>query len=166
MDEEAVASSITTILPSFNTLCIKDCYRLGRYVQDSPHPRPILVELIYANDVLQILSKRFSLPPSSHFSIKPDLSLEERKSLSLLLAERRNLIDNSNHDKRLIKIRTSCIYINERLHARVVNGVIQLSHTLADHFPPSFVNPDSSPDSSDDTSVSDPPDNSEVTNPQ
>ena len=148
MDEEAVATSISTVLPSFNTLRIKDCYRLGRYVQNSLHPRPILVELIYANDVLQILTKRFSLPSTCNFSIKP---LEERKSLSLLLAERRKLIASS-HDKRSIKIRNNCIYIDERLHTKVVNGLIQLSHTLADHFPPSFVNCDSSPESSYDTS--------------
>ena len=112
---------------------IRDCFRLGRYSENSTKPRPILISLTKTSEVELNLSKRFSISASDRFRIKPDLSPEERATESLLLKERRNLIA-SGIDKRFIRIRRNRICINRSQHGEVTNGVLQLTE------PSSFVN--------------------------
>ena len=131
MDDQSATKVISTILPTFTSLGINDCYRLGRYDDSKPRSRPILVKLNRASDVSQILAKK-SMLYSSAFRVHPDLPPAERKALSLLLLERKDLI-TSNVDKKTIKIHNSCLYINDKLHASVSDGSLLRHPTLGDH---------------------------------
>ena len=74
-DGEAIASTIQKQVPSFSSINIKDCHRLGKYLcfQDCPHP--ILAILNGASDVSTILSYHFT---SGGAYIAPDLPPEVR----------------------------------------------------------------------------------------
>lgn len=134
MDEEAIVHSIRQQIPSFSPLCIRDCYRLGKYEHSSAsRPRPILVSLNRASDVSLVLSKRF--PPGS-IHIRPDLPLEARRAQSIIRRERQSLIDQGLTDKRTIKIRGNRIFIGERLFGRVINDEFVKSDSLGDLAPP------------------------------
>lgn len=132
-DEAAIVQSIQVQIPSFNPLSIRDCFRLGKYVESSSRPRPILVSLNRVADVNSVLSKRSSLS-SDGFRVKPDLPPEERHAESLLLKERWLLIDEGT-DRGLIKMQRSCLYVSGRLHCRVNQGTLFRSNSLADHAP-------------------------------
>ena len=54
---------------------IRDCFRLGKYKESAKRPRPILIKLTRAIDVISLLSNRSSLP--NNISIKPDMSQAE-----------------------------------------------------------------------------------------
>ena len=96
---------------------VRDCHRIGRY--NSSKNRPIRVNLGSTADVGRILSLRSSL--SSPLVIKPDLSPSERVIERLLLSERWRLIQ-SGTDRRYIKLKNSCLYINGHLHGKIING--------------------------------------------
>ena len=64
---------------------ILECYRLGKYKLIQPRPRPILVKLQRAIDILSILANRTVL--KSPVFIRPDLSPSEQKVESILLKE-------------------------------------------------------------------------------
>ena len=66
-------------------------------------------------DVHSILSQRSNLPEG--IVIKPDMSIAERKSESLLLKERYCLIQ-SGTDKRDIKIRLPILYFRGKKYRR------------------------------------------------
>ena len=102
---------------------IRDCHRLGKYVSSSVRPRPLLVQLNSTADVSKVLSKRHSVPSS--ISIKPDLSLADRKIEALLLKERWQLIQ-SGIDRRFIKVRGSKIFVKNQLHGKVVDSTLSL----------------------------------------
>lgn len=78
-------SSLDAIISDFS---IRDCYRLGT-VYDSNRCRPILVKMNRPGDVSCILAQRTKLANRIGISIKPDLSLPERKILTALLKERK-----------------------------------------------------------------------------
>ena len=120
-----------------NTIClesIKDCYRLGKFKPNQSLPRPVLVKFIRISDVSSILSKKgdFSQP----FSVKPDLSPEERHRDSLLLKARWSLIQ-AGTDRSQIKIRGSRLYVNKKLYCQVVNSDLQLTPSLSSPLNPS-----------------------------
>lgn len=96
------------------------------------HPRPILVTLTRVSDVRLILSKHFSTNP---IKIKPDLPPEQRKIRSILLTERRSLIDNHHTDSKSIRLRGDCLYLGNRLHGKVIDGSMVGSDSLGDHAP-------------------------------
>ena len=133
MDEQSVVKVLTSLVPTLSPQSIKDCYRLGKYRESNHHPRPLLVQLNRTRDVSHILAKRGSLS-SPGIRIKPDLSADERKSLSLLLAERKALID-SNMPRSAIKIRENRLYVNNLLHASVSDGALLKHPTLGDLSP-------------------------------
>ena len=81
-----------------------------------------MTKLNRAVDVATVLSNR-NLSPKG-ISIKPDLSKEDRQRESLLLGERWKLIQ-SDVDKKLIKIKSSTIYVQGRKHAQVINNSLQ-----------------------------------------
>ena len=62
------------------------------------------------------------------------LSPSERLTESLLLKERRSLLD-SGIDRKSIKLRGHTLYIGERLHGRVLDGIFVKGHTLGDKAP-------------------------------
>ena len=119
-DENAILTAICKQLPSFSSLSIRDCVRLGKYKANS-RPRPILVTLNKAADVARVLSVRF---PQDGIRVRPDLSPAARKIRALLLAERRILIDGGTVEPKQIKLRGDCIYVGERLHGQIKDGTL------------------------------------------
>ena len=77
---------------------------------------------------------------TSGISIKPDLTLEERKIENALLKERRKLID-SGTERKFIRIRGNSLYLNNKLHGVVqdsefclaTNASIATSSTTSDN---------------------------------
>ena len=92
------------------------------------------MKFVRTADVSRILSKKVSL--SHHFSVKPDLSPEERLWEAALLKERWNLIQGGT-DRKLIKIRNNLILVSGKVHGRVVNSVFQISAPSASPSPKS-----------------------------
>lgn len=132
-DEGAIVHSIQKRVPSFNSVSIRDCFRLGKYVESSSRPRPILATLNKATDVSLILSKRYVAQDGIH--IKPDLPPEARRVQSLLLKERWSLIDQVSIDKKSIKLRGNSLFIGERLHGRVQGNEFVRCDSLGDVAP-------------------------------
>ena len=89
-DEPVITTHIKGSIPSFTSLSIMDCYRLGRYSESSTHPRAVLISLDRVSLVQQILSKCLSLS-TNIIRIKPDLSPEDRHNVSIVLSERKSL---------------------------------------------------------------------------
>ena len=82
---------------------------MGKYCSEKC--RPILVKLSRSCDVTSILASRKNLASHPGIRIRPELSLEERSTLSTLLKERRSLINSGNPSSR-IHIRGHLIYLN------------------------------------------------------
>ena len=112
--------------------CMRDCRRLGKYDASKTRPRPVLVTLSSTAEVTSVLAKCRSLTPP--VVIKADLTPAERKVESILLRERRKLIE-AGHERRAIKLRKSSLYLSDRLHGTVVNHSYQLHPLLADFMP-------------------------------
>ena len=108
------------------TIC--DCLSLGKYKESAKRPRPILVKLTRAIDVISLLSNRSSLP--KNISIKPDMSQAERTIESLLMKERWRLIQ-TGIDRKSIKIQAANIYVNNKLHGKVCISSFTLSSELS-----------------------------------
>lgn len=144
-DLNQVVSVLSKVDATIDQQSIKDCYRLGKFSPNQNLPRPVLVKFIRISDVSNILSRKGDL--SRPFSIKPDLSPEERHRDSLLLKERWRLIQ-SGTTRSEIKIRGSGLYLNKRLFARIVNSELQYTSAL-----PSPVNVSQSVVPSDNTSL-------------
>ena len=78
--------------PMLTTSLIVKSFRLGRYSDEKA--RPLLVKLTRPNDVQTILMARKKLASRPEIAIKPDMSVKDRKVESLLLKERRPLINH------------------------------------------------------------------------
>ena len=115
-DHRSVCSTLRKLMPSLELHHIKDCLCLGKYSDSLRRPRPLLVKLNCICDVADILSRRTSLPASSNVYIKPHLSQAQKHTESLLLKERRLLID-AGTDRRAIRMSAGTIYIGDRPHA-------------------------------------------------
>lgn len=132
---------LNTLNNEINSYSVRDCFRLGKFKKQTNRPRPIMVKLNRAVDVTTILSNR-NLTPKG-ISVKPDLNQEERQRESLLLGERWRLIQ-SGVDKKLIKIRSSTIYVQGRKHGQVVNNSIQY-HNKPDNSNPTQTSTQANP---------------------
>ena len=73
-------------------------------------------------DVSAILANKKSL--SSPFTIKSDMSPEERKIESILLKERWSLIQ-IGHNRKQIKLSSNRIFVNNQLYGEVINSVFK-----------------------------------------
>ena len=120
-DLKSVADILSSVDTQVSQLSIRDNYRLGKYQPD--HSRPILVKMTRSSEVSSILSNRRKLASQPGIFIKADLTPKERLIESLLLKERRSLID-SGIDRSDIKIRGSAIYVKKRKHASVINSIL------------------------------------------
>ena len=120
-DFNEALSLLSKLDGDIHPMSVRDCFRLGKFKANSRYPRPILVKLTRSMDVHSILSQRSNLPEG--IVIKPDLSIAERKSESLLLKERFCLIQ-SGTDKRDIKIRLPILYLRGKKYAEVVNSTL------------------------------------------
>ena len=101
-DLASVVSVLSTIDSSIHIQSIKDCFRLGKFSPGKSRPRPILVRFIRIAEVTSILSRKGKL--SRPYSIKPDMSYEQRLRESVIMKERWSLIQ-SGIDRKDIKIR-------------------------------------------------------------
>ena len=84
-------TSLSAIDSSMKSHAVKDFYRLGKFKPGTKKPRPLLVKFLRSADTANILRNKAQL--SSPIYIKPDLTHEERIQESMLLKERRSLID-------------------------------------------------------------------------
>ena len=118
-DTATITAALTGLDSSISSYSIRDCFRLGKFQDNSARPRPVLVKLNWVADVQCALSKASSLPHSMW--IKPDLNPEERVCQSILLKTRWSLLQ-SGFDKSDIKIRGSRINIKGSLYGHVAGS--------------------------------------------
>lgn len=121
--KEAASAIANTESESNHTSSIRECRRLGKY--NVSKTRPILVTLNSTADVSYILSHCHHL--HSPISIKPDLSLQDRKAKAILLHERWKLIQ-SGIERKSIKLRNLSLFVNNRPYGKIINGVFSLIH--------------------------------------
>ena len=107
--QDRVQNDIKNVLSAFsvtdtqiNANCIKYCHHLGKYNAQSDRPRPLLVKFLRYTDASNIIRNKTKL--ASQIYVKPDLTYDERTIESLLLKERRSLIDKGI-SRQHIKIR-------------------------------------------------------------
>ena len=110
-DMDTVADVLISLDSTVHEHQIRDCQRLGKY-SETKH-RPILVKLSRSCDVTSILSSQAKLAKRPGICIKPDMTKEERKIESMLLQERRKLIQ-SGTTSLLIKLRGISLYVNNK----------------------------------------------------
>ena len=79
-DIDAVSELVSDLNCNVSPQSVRDGFRLGKFKAHS-RPRPILAKLGRETDVLSILKNKKSA--SSHISIKPDLSKEDRVSKAI-----------------------------------------------------------------------------------
>ena len=118
-DLSSIVNTLSTLDSSIVPQFIRDCYRLGKFSPEASRPRPILITFIRIADLSGILSKRGNI--TQPYSIKPDMSPNERLHESILLKERWNLIQ-SGVSRKYIRIRADCLYVRNKLHGRVCNS--------------------------------------------
>ena len=118
-DSEAVSSIIQSVDDKVTEQSIRDCLRLGKY--SSTRCRPILVRLSRSCEASSILANRYKLSTNPGVSIKPDMTRQERSIESILLIERRKLI-NSGTDKGSINIRGNSLVLNKNKYGSVVDS--------------------------------------------
>ena len=111
-DTNLACKIIKSICPDMNDYAICDCSRIGKYSE--PRTRPLCVKFARSCDVTTVLSNRHKMSKVDHPNvfIKPFMTNAERKVESLLLKERRTLID-SGVERKQIKIRGNSLYINK-----------------------------------------------------
>ena len=125
-DIKNVLSALPATESSIDASAIKDCYRLGKYNSKLERPRPLLVKLLRSADASNILQNKSKLASSIY--IKPDLTPEEKAIESLLLKERRSLIQKG-FSRQHIKIRNQSLYVQNKLHASIRNSKLELSES-------------------------------------
>ena len=123
-DIKGVLTAFAPVNDQLDPNAIKDCFRLGKYNSNHTRPRPLMVKFLRTIDAAHILSNRKLL--QSPVYVKPDLTPEERKTESLLLKERRVLIDKGVTRNR-IKLRNSQLFVDNQLHCAVQSSKIQFS---------------------------------------
>lgn len=119
-DFQAIFDVIRNVDNSVPETLVRDCTRLGKYHEAKS--RPILVKLTRTSDVQSILANRAKLANMPGISIKPDMTQEQRKTEKILLHERKKLIQNGT-DKKIIKLRGNCLYVQGQKHGSVTNFV-------------------------------------------
>ena len=118
-DIKNALTSFTPINDQLNPSVVKDCYRLGKFNASQSRPRPLMLKFLRNIDAAHILSNRKLLQPPVY--VKPDLTLDERKAESLLLKERRALI-NKGITRNRIKLRNTQLLLDNQPHCTVQNG--------------------------------------------
>ena len=121
---------------SIDSLSIRDHYRLGKFKQDQPRPRPTLVKLNRTSEVATIISKARQIDTTPYI-IKQDLTLSERQMERALLKERWNLIQ-SGVSRTDIKLRGSFLYVKRKLYGQYKQDSFK---TIDNHDPPLLPNP-------------------------
>ena len=124
MDVKRVISAFSKLeSPPIGESSIKDCYLLGKYNAQANRPRPVLVKFLRYTDASNIINNKSKL--SKPVFVKPDLTSEERAAESLLLKERRCLIEKGIA-RQSIQIRNQSLFVSNKLHAKIQNQQLQL----------------------------------------
>ena len=118
-DYKSAAATLNFLDSNLDTHSIRDCIRLGKY--SDGRKRPLLVRLIRSCEAMHALSQGHKLSKRPGVFIKPDLSPEERSVQSLLLRERKILID-SGTDRKNIKLFGNVLFVNNQKYG-VVKGL-------------------------------------------
>ena len=121
-DLSDVCNILTTVDSSISPQAVRDCFRLGKYNPNKD--RPIMVKFVRSHDVVTVLSNRKNLSQSPGISIKPDRTPRQRKVESVLLKERRSLI-NSGVAKEDIHIKGNSLLVKKAKHGHVVGDIYQ-----------------------------------------
>ena len=139
-DLDSAVTVISKIVPNIQSHSVKDSFRLGKFNPTSKRPRPILVKFIRTADVTTILANKRLL--DAPYSIKPDLSPDERLRDSILLKERWKLVQDGvlRSD---IKIRSSKLFVLNKLHGKVVDRAFLPSLNVSVNPHSSVVDPSS-----------------------
>ena len=117
-DLTSVVNVLSSLDSSIQSQSIKDCFRLGKFSSGASRPRPILIKFVRVADVASILAKKKNL--SHPYSIKPDMSPDQRLQESVLMRERWSLIQTGT-SRNHIRIRGNSIYVSSKLHGRVLD---------------------------------------------
>ena len=123
-DLENITNAFINADLSIETSSIRDCFRLGKYKPDASRPRPILIKFLRSTEATMALFKMSAFKAPVH--IKPDLTQEEREVESFLLKERWSLTQ-SGFDKKRIKIRNNCIFIDNIIYGQYHNAKLHRS---------------------------------------
>ena len=110
-DTDLACKTIKSVCPDLSDYAVCDCVRIGKY--SDQRSRPLIVRFARSCDAVNVLSNRHRLSKVDcpNVSLKPFMSIAERKTESILLKERRALID-SGVERKYIKIRGNSIYVN------------------------------------------------------
>ncbi len=148
-DTESAVIALKPTNSNVSDNSIKDCIRLGKYDTKRTRPRPLLVKMSNARDPLLILTNRFKLAATPEVSVKPDMTKDERSIESILLKERRRLI-NRGTESRTIKIRGKSLLISNKRHGYVENMEFHntIEPSLEDNQPIQPIQSDSGDDQS------------------
>lgn len=119
---ELITDIIQTIDNSVPDTSVRDCTHLGKYCEDKC--RLILVKLTQTNDVHSILASRAKLANTPGISIKPDVTLQQRKTEKIVLSERWKLIQNGTNRKD-IKLRENSQNVQGNRHGSVKNSIYE-----------------------------------------
>ena len=114
-DLDNILSVFASINVKVEANSIKDCYRLGKFIPSRSKPRPILVKFLRSLDTLLILTNKKLLSPPIY--IKPDMTPEEKAKESILLKERKALIEQG-YERKSIRMYKNCLYLNDRLYGQ------------------------------------------------
>ncbi len=123
-DTDAVSSLISKVDATIPDYSIRDCIRLGKYVEE--RCRPILVKLTRACQASSILAGRKNLSKSTGVWIKHDMTPSERSIDAILLKKRWELIQ-SGTDRGNIKIKGNKIFVGNKNYGSVINSAFTLN---------------------------------------
>ena len=147
-DLQNALQELSSLNDSINANSIKDIFRLGKFNKDQNRPRPLLIKFLRATDAFSVLANSNQL--KSPVSIKPDKPPEEREIDKILLGVRWSLIQKGT-DRKSIKIRNKCLYVNNDFHGKIENGTFRCISTKTQSSMEN-VNADTKPSSSPNTS--------------
>jgi hypothetical protein len=113
---------------------IRDCLRVGKFNRDHQRPRPLLVKFNSSRDVSVLLKQKHHLVSAegNSITVKPDLSKADRHLESILLKERRRLI-NEGVERKAIKIHGNKLLVNSRITGYALSSGFSVCPTLGDH---------------------------------
>ena len=120
-DIESSVSILSKLNDEIRANSVRDSFRLGKFKKDQTRPRPLLLKLNRAIDVITVLSNRSSVEDKS-IIIKPDMTPDEKQVESLLLKERWSLME-SGTNKSDIKIKSGSLFVKGKKHGYVRNSV-------------------------------------------